>query len=305
MNKSLKTALIGLLLAAGIGLAVFGWMYSQPSKTPAPVNAPAIVASPPPAPLKPLEEINLRPEPATTEAKSVPSAATERSVIPGQSQQTDSFLAAQQITNAIHSLITPKQIGQFLQLEPIHSFARRIVGTVDNLPREHASVALWPVNPMPGRFVTGAGLNDHPLGMTTVSPLNAARYQPFVAFVESINSAKAVAFYQNLYPLFQQAYVELGYPNGSFHPRLLEVIDHLISLPVQVQVLSVSRVEIKGPFRPVRPWVTYEFTDPALNALSAGQKMLLRTGSANHQRLRNKLIELQTQLNQMPQPLPG
>jgi hypothetical protein len=199
------------------------------------------------------------------------------------------------VRNALLDLITAKDMLQFLQLD---QFVRHVVATVDNLPREHAPVMQWPVKPMPGRFSTGAGDDSHPLGPTTIHPDNSARYQSFVSFIASIDSARAVALYVRLYPLFQQAYVELGFPNGYFNDRLVAVIDHLLQVPVQAGLLAVSRVEVKGPYKNVRPWVNYEFTDPALDALSAGQKILLRAGPVNHRRLRTKLMDIRAHLTQ-------
>lgn len=199
-------------------------------------------------------------------------------------QNTDSY-----VRSVLLGLVTAKEALQFLQLD---SFVRHVVATVDNLPREQAPASVWPVNPIPGRFSTGAGDNSNPIGETTVNPNNSARYSRFVTFIESIDTAKWVTLYTQLYPLFQQAYVELGYPKAYFNDRLVVVIDHLLAVPVQIGRIGVHRVEVKGPFTPVRPWLTYEFTVPALNGLSAGQKMLLRSGSVNHQRLRTKLREI-------------
>ena len=52
-----------------------------------------------------------------------------------------------------------------------------------------------------------------------------------VRALESIDSAKLVALYVRFYPLFQQAYAELGYPSRYFNDRLFEVIDHLLATP--------------------------------------------------------------------------
>ena len=41
-----------------------------------------------------------------------------------------------------------------------------------------------------------------------------------------------------------------------------------------------------------RPWVSYEFVDPKLESLSAGQKMLVRMGPVNERRMKAKLKEL-------------
>jgi len=305
VKKPIKTAFVLLLIAAGIGWVVFWWVNSQPKPEQAQRKPEdALVAIEPRAavPLRPLEEVSIsgHPDLAQAEADNRPAAAWATSSDAPQSAGNPE--GEQQIRNAIGSLMTPMQMAQFVHLDPVKDFVRRFVTTIDNLPREHASMTLWPTKPMPGRFMTGSGGDDHPAGMTSIHESNATRYLPFVAFIEAIDSAKAMVLYQKLYPVFQQAYIDLGYPNSSFHTRLLEVTEHLISAPVQRQALAVNRVEINGPFRPVRPWVTYEFTDPALNTLSAGQKMLLRTGGANHQRLRDKLIELKTHLNQMPQP---
>ena len=47
-----------------------------------------------------------------------------------------------------------------------------------------------------------------------------------------------------------------------------------------------------GPVQPERPWVLYEFDDPVLQSLSAGQKILLRIGTVNERRMKAKLAEI-------------
>lgn len=193
---------------------------------------------------------------------------------------------------ALADLLGRKDVLTFLQLD---GFARRVVATVDNLARPHAAPALWPVNPTPGRFTTlgdGDKVGDSSSAGTIVSLDNSLRYSPLVLFIESINSAQAVKLYARLYPLFQQAYEELGYPGRYFNDRLVAVIDHLLATPVQTGAIGVSLVKVKGTVPSVRPWVRYEFTDPALESLSAGQKMLLRAGPVNHRRLNTKLLEI-------------
>lgn len=103
--------------------------------------------------------------------------------------------------------------------------------------------------------------------------------------VESIDSEQLVSLYVRFYPLFQQAYEELGYPSAYFNDRLVEVIDHLLEAP-----------DIQQPVRLVRPRVLYQFADPQLEALSAGQKVLIRVGPDNAARLKAKLGELRAGL---------
>ena len=100
-----------------------------------------------------------------------------------------------------------------------------------------------------------------------------------------MSTEKIVAFYRRHYALFQEAYVRLGYPNGYFNDRLIEVIDHLLAAP-----------EPKGPLRLKQPKVLYEFADPELESLSAGQKMMLRIGAENRAKVKARLSELRAAL---------
>jgi hypothetical protein len=54
----------------------------------------------------------------------------------------------------------------------------------------------------------------------------------------------------------------------------------------------VQLTQVHGEVPSTRPWVRYEFADPKLEALSAGQKMLVRMGSDNARRLKAVLAEL-------------
>ena len=142
-----------------------------------------------------------------------------------------------------------------------------------------------------------AGLYLHVEG-TAVGSTGSARllvnvcHAPCVLFAESVDSAKAAALYLKLYPLFQQAYEELGYPGRYFNDRLVAVIDHLLQAPEPAGPLRVKLTEVKGAVPSAQPWTRYEFADPQLEALSAGQKLLVRMGLANERRLKVKLREL-------------
>ena len=85
--------------------------------------------------------------------------------------------------------------------------------------------------------------------------------------------------------MFQQSYQTLGYPDGYFNDRLIEVIDHLLATPV-----------VKDPIRLIQPKALYLFADPALEALSAGRKILIRTGPTNAERIKKILREYRTLL---------
>jgi hypothetical protein len=119
----------------------------------------------------------------------------------------------------------------------------------------------------------------------TLDERNAARYEPPAALLRQLDVAALASLYKSYYPLFQRAYEDLGYPHGYFNDRLVAVIDHLLATPE-----SVTAPEL------VRPKVFWEYADPELEARSAGQKLMLRVGSANATLLRGKLRELRAQV---------
>jgi hypothetical protein len=168
----------------------------------------------------------------------------------------------------------------------LDDFPRRFVATVDNLATTRAPSRLWPVTPMSGRFSV-----DQRAGAQVIGVDNAQRYASFIALVDNVDPRRAAQVYRQLYPQFQQAYVELGYPNRYFNDRLVEVIDLLLATPDVELPPQVHLPAINGPVRPERPWVLYEFDDPSLASLAAGQKMMLRLGPANQRRLKARLAE--------------
>ena len=179
--------------------------------------------------------------------------------------------------NALEELSLGKTLVALFQL---HDFVRRFVATVDNLPRGKAAVRLMPVKSAAGGFkVDRAGDGFE------ISQANAARYAPYVKLAAGIDAAKLVAVYIHFYPLFQQAYRELGYPKGYFNDRLVEVIDHLLAAP-----------EPQAPVRLVQPKVFYQFADAELEARSAGQKILMRIGIENARKIKAKLSEIRVEL---------
>ena len=168
----------------------------------------------------------------------------------------------------------------FAELVVPENLVRRIVATVDNLPRETAPRRALPLNAVPGAFLT------RPAGpQTIIDPANFARYQPYVRVFELIVPSALVHSYVRAYPLFQRAYEELGYPGRYFNDRLLEAIDDLLLAP-----------EVAAPPQIIRGRVLYEFADPDLEMRSAGQKMLMRMGADNARRVKAQLWEIRREL---------
>jgi Protein of unknown function (DUF3014) len=251
-----------------IGVGVW-WQYRERA-APAPLAAPPAAASVaaaapplPPASAASMPAIQYPVEPLASEA------ATPRT---------------HDVTAALGELFGSKAVLSMFQTQ---DFARRFVATIDNLGRAQAPPALWPMNPAGGRFMV-----DKQGDAQVIAADNGARYTPYVLLMETVDLRQAVVWYVRLYPQLQQAYENLGFPGRYFNDRFVAVIDQLLATPDAGAATKVHLPAINGPVQPPRPWVLYEFDDPALDKLAAGQKILLRMGAVNERRVKAKLVEL-------------
>ncbi|HEY8609099.1 MAG TPA: DUF3014 domain-containing protein [Noviherbaspirillum sp.] len=255
MNKTLRW-LLALILLAVAATAVYIWVQG-PTYRPSPDAPPDVppLAAAPPAP-----ETHY-PVPET------------REVLPPLEKSDPTLLAAL-------SEVFGKGVRQYVQPQEL---ARRIVVTIDNLPRESMSGQLQPHKPVPGKLRTernggtGEGLR--------LAAANEARYRPYVLLLEAVDPAAFAAGYQHMYPLFQEAYRNLGYPDKHFNDRLVAVIDHLLQAPALAEPPAL-----------VQPHVFYKFADPELEKLSTGHKLMLRMGSGNAERVTAKLKAIRAEL---------
>lgn len=276
-----RSPLPGAVLVVILVLAAFfGWRWWQQLPVHQSGNAP--VASP--ASSTPDDGAPVPEAPAASASPQNPAEAIAEPMA-GLPALDDSDAAARA---GLLQWLGAERMAAFLQVD---GFVRRVVVTVDNLARVHAAPARWPVRPTEGRIVL-EGEGDLP----TLSPANSARYAPFVRFAESLDSASGARIYAQFYPLFQQAYDELGYPGRYFNDRLIEVIDHVLAAPQSTEPLAIRVVEVRGDVPSERPWVRYEFADPRLQALSPGHKLMLRVGPDNAQRIKAVLRNWRGQL---------
>ena len=246
------------MLVVGIGIA-----YYFHGRSTLPPSEPVPVPAPPAASSEPAIE---HPVPA--------SAATPSTPLPALNDSDSA------VKDGLSSLIGANAM-QYVVPEDI---VRHFVVTIDNLPRQKAPAAKRPTAAVPGAFLAN-GDEEH----ATLDPKNYERYDPMVNVVRQLDMQRVANTYFHFYPLFQNAYQNLGYPNGYFNDRLVQVIDSLLATP-----------ELAGPIELSRPNVLYTFADPKLEALPAGQKLLLRMGPDNAAVIKGKLKELRAIITAAP-----
>jgi len=116
--------------------------------------------------------------------------------------------------------------------------------------------------------------------------LSYKRYNNAVNTLLMIDQAKLATLYREMYPLFQQAQGELGQKTSvTFHRSLLLAIDHILAAPVLDESPLLHR-----------PSVFFQFKNPALEALPASHKLLLRMGPDNTRKIKIYLRRLKISL---------
>ena len=178
---------------------------------------------------------------------------------------------------ALASLFTGAPLDRIFHLQEI---VPRFVATIDNLPRQTVAQSKMSVMPVEGGLQT-----TQADGKILLRADNAERYATYMRLLEQADTPKLVQTYVHYYPLFQKAYRDLGYPNGYFNDRLVEVIDHLLATP-----------DVPAPVALAQPKVLYEFADPSLEQLSAGQKIMIRMGPVDESRAKAKLRQIRRAL---------
>lgn len=162
-----------------------------------------------------------------------------------------------------------------------HGLVPHIVATVDALPRKSIGSSILPMRTPSGSFmVKQAG------GQTVIDPDDYKRYAPYMQIVKTVDARTLVTWYVHWYPLFQQAYQQLGYPHGYFNDRLMAAIDNLLAAPnarMPVAVVAKSNGH-------------YAYADPTWESLSVGQKLMIRVGPTNERELKIKLRRIRALL---------
>ncbi len=250
-----------LIVLAVLGAGAYLAYRARVANTtpPAPAPAPVSAASAAPSIRYPITQAVSGPATAAT----IPLPALEQS-----DTSVADALAALAGGADLRALLVPRRVIE------------RMVATIDALPRHSIGSSILPLHTPQGAFVT-----DQAGGATVIGDRNAERYAPYMRVVDSMDPKMLVAWYVRYYPLFQQAYRQLGYPKGYFNDRLIEVIDNLLAAP---DLAQPPALELRHGH--------YAYVDPGLESLSVGQKLLIRVGPADAARIKAKLRAIRADL---------
>jgi Protein of unknown function (DUF3014) len=132
-----------------------------------------------------------------------------------------------------------------------------------------------------GRFLTQGSRTA-----LTVDPRSYDRYNPVTESVSGLDATGTARLYLTIKPRVQDAYKDLGYPDGDFDRVLEQAIGHLLKAPI-----------VDGSVALRQKTLSFGFADPQLESLSPVQKQFMRMGPRNEAAVQAKLREIASLLN--------
>lgn len=266
------TGIIVLVLAL-VAWYVLSVRAPEVEKAPIPASP---IAQPAAVPVTPAQAVT---EPVVEETAPLAAPpAAEETPLPALAE-SDAAAMAKLAALAGDSPLTDYVVGE--------AVIPRIVATVDALDGRRVPGVIQAVQGPGGDFLATADERPavlirneagDPIPQYVVDPANYQRYSVYVETLEAMDPEELASAFRDYQPLFEKAFSQMGYPEGDFDRRLRAVIDDLLAAP-----------EPQRPLRLIKPEAYYLYADEQLEALSAGQKALLRMGPDNAARVKARL----------------
>ncbi len=192
--------------------------------------------------------------------------------------------------------------GENIELPPLgetDATVRQLVGALSSHPKVAAwlttdqlirNFAVVVVNISNGRSPaqhlravrpTGEFIADQEGEVARIDPRSYRRYDDYADAVGALDAEGTARLYATLKPRIQDAYRELGYPEGDFDGTMERAIVELLNTPV-----------IEGNVALTPKSVSWDFADPKLQSLSSAQRQFLRMGPRNMRIVKAKLREI-------------
>ena len=127
-----------------------------------------------------------------------------------------------------------------------------------------------------GEFVAGGDGE-----IATLDPRSYRRYNDYADAVGALDAQGTARLYATLKPRIQDAYRELGYPEGDSDQALQRAMIELLNTPI-----------VEGDIPLTAKSVSWEFANPKLQSLSSAQRQFLRMGPRNMRIVKAKLREI-------------
>lgn len=181
-------------------------------------------------------------------------------------------------------LITADKFSQInlINIDQIRlDIVRNTVVFIDNFSRGEIIRRFSPVNELETPFSIERVENN-----LYIAPSSFQRYDAYTNYLTSIDSKVLVNQYKKLKPLIDEAFAEISRPGAQFEDTINESIELVLATPI-----------VEGPIKVTSPSVMYLYDDPDLENLNDAQKLMLRMGADNLQKIQTTLRTIQEEFN--------
>ncbi len=280
LNRTAVSTWIGPVVAVVI-LAAGAWYFLKPAATPVVVaeKTPAapVVAAPA---TEPGDVLSAQQEPNDEISAQAADAGADTTLLPAEQEVASKEpLPALDASDAVVQqklLALPWKAG-LSSLFVDEEMIRRFVVQVDNIAQGRMVPEQALFKGLSQDFKALKNGQQYQLEIA-----NYQRYQRYLDLLESAPKEEVVALFNQLYPLLQQAYLELGYPEAQFRDRVQQAIRLLLAAP---EIADQPRLSLES--------VQYTFADKEIEQLSMAHKQMVRLGLKNQQRLKLLLATYQ------------
>lgn len=154
----------------------------------------------------------------------------------------------------------------------------RCVKAVDSIAA--GDIPVEPLDFLKPKTSFSASLNAVGLLVVTVEAI--ARYKTAMDALRSIDMQAATALYNEIEPVLDELFHELGYPETkTFRGRLTEACTVILETPVMKGEGGLVHVAAN----------LYKYSNPQLESLLPVQKLLMRLGETNREEIRRRIME--------------
>jgi len=264
------------LLVVGFVVIIFAYFYPQ-KDAPAPVQSAdteTLKRVPPPA------ELVLPPAP------DIPIAAV---VAPPPLQEAPEEVALTlEISDQVLRVDLAEAGGSDLLKTTLlqENLVQRCAGVVDGFSRGQIPYKALPLKPPAEKFSIVTIENQ-----SFINPESYHRYDGYAEAIAELNTATLVSTFNRFRPLLEQAYAGLGYRADEFDNAVIRALDRILATPELHEPIALRRKE-----------TIYLHANPELEALTAVQKLLLRTGPDNVARIKGQAQAIRSGLLGSPTP---
>jgi hypothetical protein len=278
-------AIIAVLSLIGVAFLVYLALTFEPPEatrsvaldTPVPRPIEQIVPVTPP--------VAADPTPTAPAQPMINIAATPQQQPPVQDELSDPLPALNDSDAFVLSRLAGMEMGASLMrmLAP-EDLVRKFVVFVTSVADGELPQMQYPLRRLETDFV----VQDIDTNLYEMAAATHTRFTPMIDTLVALDAQQGVTIYRALRPLFQEAYLEIGY-QGSFDAVVMRAIDQVMNAPLE-----------SGPFQLIKPSVMFLYAEGRIEDMSPVQKQLLRLGPENTAKLQAVLPAYRERLQAGP-----